>query len=110
MLLHPRGGGLLPLNLLRYSGFHSFLIPGLLLLGVNGLLAFVLWMVLRRQGSFGWMTANQGVILTAWLVIEMMLLRGIALLHVLYLALALVMIICGMAMLPDEMRSGDSRE
>lgn len=106
MLLHPEGGRWLPLSLLQYSGFHSFLIPGILLLATNGLLAFVvLWMVLRRQGPFASVTAAQGVVLTAWLIIEMILLRGVHLLHVLYLGVALVILLCGLAMVPDEPQS-----
>ena len=41
MLLHPEGAAWLPASLLQYSGFHTFLVPGLLLLAANGLLAFV---------------------------------------------------------------------
>ena len=48
------------------------------------------------------MSAAQGVVLTGWLVIEMILMRAIAFLHVLYLVVALVIIVAGWRMLPEE--------
>ena len=62
MLLHPGGDpAMLPLKLLQYSPFRSFLIPGIVLLVANGLLAFfVLWMVMREAAELRLADRNAG--------------------------------------------------
>src|SRR5512135_1177991 len=98
MLLHPEGNELLlPLDLLRYSPFESYMIPGLLLLTTNGLLALlVMWLVLRRQAFYGEWASFQGCVLLGWLVIECLMLRLVMWLHYLYGAVGVALIVMGL--------------
>ncbi len=49
LIVHPHENqwGVRPLSLLQYSSFHSYLIPGIILLVSNGLLP--LWIYLRLK-------------------------------------------------------------
>ncbi len=97
MILDPQGNMMrLPLSLLRTSPFHSYLIPGIILLGANGLLAlWVLWLVILRKPGYGLWTAFQGCVLLGWLVVECWMLRLVIWPHYLYGAVALVLVATG---------------
>jgi len=97
MFLHPSGSSsFLPLSLLERTPFHSYLIPGVLLLVANGLLSFlVLWLtILSRPGYALWVGA-QGCVLAGWLIVEIWLLRVVSWLHFVQGAIAMVLIISG---------------
>lgn len=98
MLLHPEGGEVfMPPSLLQYSLFHSYLIPGVLLLAANGLLALiVLWLVIARHPVYGEWTCFQGCVLLGWLVIECAMLREVMWLHYLYGVVAVGLIATGL--------------
>ncbi len=86
-------------SVLQYSPFHSFLVPGILLLVSSGLLgAIVFLMALFRCRGYGWWVAMQGSVLFGWITIEVILLREIVWLHYVYWALALLLIACGWAL------------
>ena len=103
MLLNPHGEPWgLPQNLLAHSPFHSFLIPGLVLLGMNGLLCLaVLVHAARRGRDYGWWVAAQGSILFGWLAVECAILRTVALPHFIYGAVALALVAAGLALRND---------
>jgi uncharacterized membrane protein YvlD (DUF360 family) len=100
LIVDPSGDLLkMPLSLLRYSPFRTFLIPGIILLAANGLLALdVLWMALRRKPHYGLWTAFQGCVLLGWLAVERWMLRVIAWPHYAYGAVALLLIVTGLAL------------
>jgi hypothetical protein len=53
----------MPQSLLRFSPFHSDLIPGIILLAANGLLSlWVLWLTVHRHADYGWWVAAQGCV------------------------------------------------
>lgn len=88
--------GFLPLSLLEHSPFHSYLIPGIILLLANGLLP--LWVYLRvraRRPHYGLWTEFQGYVLLGWLIVECVMLRLVAWLHVVYFIWAGVLIVLG---------------
>jgi hypothetical protein len=87
----------MPLSLLRYSPFHSFLIPGIILLFAIGLLScWVLWLAITRSPGYGWWIAVQGCVLLGWLITEMFMLRLVMWAHVFYGAIALLLLISGL--------------
>jgi hypothetical protein len=89
----------MPVSVLRYSPFHSFLIPGILLLLSSGVLGtVVLFIVLCRRRGFAWWTAFQGFVLFGWITIEVIMLRTVIWLHYVYWGLALLLIACGWAL------------
>lgn len=99
MIVHPLGNemSLMPLSLLEHSPFHSYLIPGIILLVANGLLAlWVLLLAIRRKPRHGLWTAFQGCVLLGWLIVECIMLRLVIWPHYLYGAVALVLIASGL--------------
>ncbi len=99
MLLHPGGSTMMPLSFLEHSPFHSFLIPGIVLLTVNGLLALgVLWLAWVRRPNYGMWVAAQGCVLLGWLIVQVWMLRVVVWLHYFYGAIAVALIAVGFAL------------
>lgn len=99
MLMHPTSEPwAMPQSFLRYSPFHSYLIPGIILLVANGLLSIcVLWLTLAKHSGFGWWVIAQGCVLLGWLVVEVAMLRLLAWPHYFYGAVAMALVIAGIA-------------
>lgn len=92
----------IPQSVLQHSGFHSFLIPGILLLVSQGLLPLlVMAMAFFCKRGYGWWIAFQGCVLFGWITIEVILLRTVVWLHFVYWGLALLLIACGWALRRD---------
>jgi len=104
MLTDPHGQPWqMPLSLLEHSPFHSFLFPGLLLLVMNGLMSlFVLFLVLRRKRGYGPWIAAQGCVLLGWLAVECLMLRMVIWPHYVYGAVALILMVTGVALRSDS--------
>ena len=100
LIENPSGSPMqISVNVLQHSPFHSFLIPGILLLVSSGLLgAIVFLMALFRCREYGSWVAFQGCVLFGWITIEVILLRTIVWLHYVYWGLALLLIACGWAL------------
>jgi hypothetical protein len=93
----------MPQSYLAHSPFHSYLIPGLILLAANGLLAFaVTWLALRRAPRYGLWIAFQGAVLVGWIVVECILLRMVAIPHYVYGVWGLILILCGLLLRHDD--------
>jgi hypothetical protein len=89
----------MPLSLLRHSPFHTFLIPGIILLLANGVLSLlVLYATARRWPPYPWGVVLQGCILTGWIVVEVVLLRMAMWAHYLYGAIGLTLIVLGLVL------------
>ena len=86
-------------SVLQHSPFHSFFLPGVLLLVSNGLLpcAFLVATAFCKRGYGRWVTF-QGVVLFVWITTEVIMLRTVVWLHYLYWGLALLLIGCGWAL------------
>ena len=96
---HGNPWGMMPLSLLAHSPFHSWLIPGLILISANGVLGLlVMWQTLRQEPKYGLWSALQGFVLMGWLAVECLFLRIVARPHYFYGALALLLILCGFAL------------
>jgi len=100
LLVHPAGEPWgMPQSLLRHSPFHSYLVPGIILLVANGLLSlWVLWLAVRRHPDYGWWVAAQGCVLLGWLAVEVAMLRLIVWPHYLFGAVALALVVAGLAL------------
>ena len=103
LILFPQGDLLhMPLSMLDHSPFHSFLIPGIILLLANGVLSFVaLYQLLRRRNGYSWWVAFQGCVISGWIVVEVIILRAVVWLHFLYLAVGLILIASGLALIKE---------
>jgi hypothetical protein len=86
----------IPVSVLQHSPFHSFLVPGILLLVSSGLLGTVVFVLaLVRARAYGWWVGFQGCVLFGWITIEVILLRTVVWLHYVYWGLALILIASG---------------
>ncbi|QAA21806.1 hypothetical protein [Sporolactobacillus terrae] len=105
LMIAPDGSLLgMPLSLLKYSSFNTYLIPGAILffaLGVYPVLVAVFLMTekplrlaetvnLYKETHWTWMHSLYiGFILIIWLTIEIYILQGIAIVHLVYMFLGL---------------------
>ena len=95
---HPDGSSLkMPLSILEFSPFRDFLIPGIILFVTNGIFSlYVLWRLILHDKRYPWLVAGQGAILFGWIVIQVMMVLGIAPLHIIFGGIGLVLILCGL--------------
>lgn len=100
LLVHPSDEPwAMPQTLLQHSPFHSFLIPGIILLAANGLLSlWVLGLTVRKHSGYGWWVTAQGCVLLGWLVVEIVLLRLVMWAQYLYGAVAVVLVVAGITL------------
>jgi len=86
-------------TVLQYTPFHSFFIPGIILLVSQGLLSIaVLAISVFCKHGYGWWIGFQGCMLFGWITIEVILLREVVWLHYVYWGLGLLLIACGWAL------------
>jgi hypothetical protein len=108
LILFPYGEpwGFMSQSLLRYSPFHSYLIPGIILFIANGGLSLlVLYATARRISGYGWLVAFQGCVAAGWIVVEVIMLRAISWAHYLYFAVGLALIVSGLVLTRDSTSS-----
>jgi len=100
LIMDPSGKWMgMPISLLDHSPFHSFLIPGIILLLSNGLLSLaILVMAIRRSPHYGWWVVFQGCVLTGWITVEVIMMRTAVWPHYLYWAIGIVLIALGLAL------------
>ena len=80
-----------PLSLLENSPFTSYFFPGLFLLFIIGLGNIVCSILVLRYPIVGMMgSLALGIALSAWIVIQCIILQGIVALHIIFLVVGLV--------------------
>jgi hypothetical protein len=96
MISNPGNGGILNLQqyLLSNTPFKNFLLPGILLTvlvgGVN-MIAVVLH-IQRHPGRYNWAMAG-GVMISGWIVVQMILMNAFSGLQVIYLGAGVLMVL-----------------
>ncbi|MFO7851661.1 MAG: hypothetical protein ACQERS_11000 [Bacteroidota bacterium] len=86
----------MPLEWLESTPFNNYLIPGIILLTVNGILSLVISvLVIIKSRSYEILIVIQGIILSGWIIIQMLLINMFHWLHVLYGLTGLLMIFTG---------------
>jgi len=97
LILYPDGSSLqLPLEWLKSSPFSDYLIPGILLLVFNGIFSLfvIIWLIIGKRHS-ALLVVVQGVILTCWIVIQMIMLRSAVGIQIFFLVIGLTFLITG---------------
>lgn len=97
LIVQPDGSSIgLDTRLLQRTPFHNFLVPGIVLLIINGFIDLVvLVLALFRVRSFYNYIVLQGVLLLGWLVIQVMLIRVFDRMHIIMGATAILLICSG---------------
>ena len=95
MISNPDGGVMnLPLSLLDGTPFKDFLIPGILLSiivgGVNLLAVF--YNIQRHVNRYNWAMAG-GIMISGWIVVQMILIQAAHWLHFLYLGIGILIVL-----------------
>lgn len=98
LILDPSGGLLrMPLSLLAHSPFHSFLIPGIILLVTNGIMSLVILTAeVRQTRGHAILVTIQGCVLAGWITVEVIIMRTVISFHYIYWTVALVLILSGL--------------
>lgn len=99
MIYDPSGQILqMPIELLDRSPFDNFLIPGIILFSVNGLLNLIVGILgIRKNYLFPNLTLLCGLLLTAWLTIQIIMIKEFyAPLHVTYYLVGIALFILGL--------------
>jgi len=94
----PTGASMqMPLSYLEHSPFSSYLIPGIVLLLVNGCLSIAtIILLLRKNAGTPLLVMAQGVLLSGWILVQMAMLRMFyPPLHLTFLLMGLCLLGCG---------------
>ena len=105
MIVDPAGRTIgMPLSLLDQTPFHSFLLPGIILLVCNGLLSLAITVpVLRNSRSSGSLVIFQGCVIFGWITVQVFMIRTLHWLHFLYWGVGIVLIVCGWVLRRHQM-------
>ena len=105
-MVEPSGEDLgITTDLLRYSPFENYRIPGLLLFIANGLLSLATtFIVLSKHKLYPYAIIFQGSVLFGWIIIQLSLLQFMHLLHVICGIIGLILIIMGSVILNEQAR------
>lgn len=97
LMLYSDGTALgLPLEILHFSPFADFFIPGVFLLLFNGISNIVVaFMALKNIKYYPRFITLQGIILLFWIVMQMIFLREANALQLIVLCLGMVLILLG---------------
>jgi hypothetical protein len=102
LMINKSGSSLgLPLSLLSYSPFSNYFIPGVVLFAANGLFSFIVCAAILVNSRYApFYTLLQGLILTGWIVIQIVMIRQIVAFHVICGLIGLELITIGLISKP----------
>ena len=97
LIIHPDGSSMqMSLDWLEPSPFRNYLIPGILLLAFNGIFSlFVLIRLFLKHKHNEILVIAQGLILTFWIAIQMIMLKAVVGIQIFYAAVGLLLILFG---------------
>jgi len=97
LITHPDGSTLkMSVDILVYSPFSDFFIPGILLFLTNGVISIlVLGTLLFQTKNYPFYIKLEGFILLGWLVTQTIMIQMIVPLHVVLAAISVLMILSG---------------
>lgn len=96
-ILDPSGNKMgMDVSYLQYSPFQSFLIPGLVLFFVNGILNVLAGILcIKKVSRYPLLIVLQGLLLCGWIVVQILMVRDINLLHGIMFTIGVALISCG---------------
>lgn len=94
LIRFPDGSDLqMPLSILEHSPFKTFLVPGIVLLLVNGIGSFITLIFLLIKNKFSlFLLATEGVLLCGWIVVQILMIRQLLSLHYIMFSTGVLMI------------------
>jgi len=100
-IIDPSGNGMgMNVSYIKDSPFNSYLIPGIVLLIVNGLLNFIAAYFVFKEKPFAslWVIA-QGILLIGWIVIQVIMVKDISMLHTIMFTIGMILTMSGFLLL-----------
>jgi hypothetical protein len=93
----PSGSALkIPVSWLRYSPFHTFLVPGIILFTVNGLFNLIAAAAaIFRLKNYPALIVLQGILLSGWIAVQIIMLRDLNFLHVILGMIGMALFVLG---------------
>lgn len=80
--------------LLEHSPFRDYFIPGIILFTVNGLfIVFILLLLFFNPALFPVLLRLQGILLTGWIIVQIIMIRTPSILQLIFIATGLLMIL-----------------
>ncbi|WP_250631883.1 hypothetical protein [Rhodoflexus caldus] len=101
LITDPSGATLqMPLSFLQHSPFDNYLIPGIILFTANGLLSMtIVVLIFMKLPQAGKWVAAQGIILSGWIIVQMLMLQIFyPPLHLTFLLIGLMLLLLGILM------------
>jgi hypothetical protein len=100
-IIDPSGHGMgMSVLYIKDSPFTSYLIPGIVLLIVNGLLNFIAaYFVVKKKVFAPFWVITQGILLSVWIVIQVIMVKDISVLHIIMFTIGIVLTISGFLLL-----------
>jgi len=97
LIIHPDGSSIqLSMSWLEHTPFQDYLIPGIILFIANGILSFfTLIALIFNFRNFPFYVIGQGIILSIWIIIQIVLIRTVYFLHLIMGSVGLLLIIFG---------------
>lgn len=97
LIVHPDGSSIqLSLDLLKHTPFQNYLIPGIILLVANGLFSvFAFTALVLRIPNYAQLIIMQGVVLTEWILTQMVLIQTVYFLHFILGSIGMALVIIG---------------
>lgn len=101
LIIHPDGSSIqLSLEWLKYTPFRDYFVPGIILFVANGLCSIIVFIsLIFKHKNYLWFVIAQGVVLTLWIIIQIILIRMVYFLHIVMGSLGVILIILGIIQL-----------
>jgi hypothetical protein len=100
-IIDPSGHGMgMSVLYIKDSPFTSYLIPGIALLIVNGLLNFIAaYFVFSKKPFASLWVSIQGILLSGWIVIQVIMVKDISMLHIIMFTIGIILTMSGFLLL-----------
>ena len=97
LMLDPSGESVdMPLDLLKHSPFKNFFLPGLILFTIIGLGCLVAFgIVIKKARGYPFLVIFIGFALSIWISVQMLFIRNVHFLHIVYGLIGIILIILG---------------
>lgn len=97
LILHPDGSSLgITIDYLKHSPFSDFMIPGIILFLVNGVLSLLIAVLtILNRPNYKNLIFAEGLLLSGWILIQMVLLRTVNFLHVTMGSVGILLLVIG---------------
>lgn len=106
LVAFPDGSSIgLSLSLLEHSPFENYFVPGIVLLLANGVLSMIAVLaILMGARISALLVVLQGVLLTGWILVQMLLIQTVYFLHVVMGTIGVLLMVIGWLRLVYERR------